>query len=333
MIVSVSDMRYDAGADGVGSGEAKRDIEIREYSYKDGKGQETVHYAKDCVEISLPCETIPVGCETYEKMKTQMKPIPCFSHNKMFYETADVMRDYYAGKLDRDEVKEIFKEYCYHAIGRPSDTNSVYQQRKAEQALSELYEYFSRANTRAANNLNTNEAGELLKDSQTSASDYVYYNADYYWQCEEMQELFRETADELADEYGAEHIDYAAVERNTKFTLDGGITYNGVWNATAAQNHHEGNQSSAKITDEDAVPPKGFLYCRIFDNGKLEELREKLIQAIEESGSKKHTNALMILSGIGNGSSPLQDESGFLKYFAVNSKYKKNYMEILRTEK
>lgn len=333
MIASVSDMKYAAKTEGVGDGKTTRDIEIREYSYKNGKGEETVYCAKDCVEISLSSKTIPVGCETYEKIKSQMRTIPCFNHNKMFYETTDVMKDYYAGKLGRDEVKEIFKEYCYYAVGKPSDTNNVYQQRKAEQALAELYEYFSRANTRAADNLNTNEAGELLKNSQISGSGFIYYNADYYWQCEEMQEIFREAADELADEYGAEHVDYEYVECNTKFTLDGGITYNGVWNAAAVQNHHEGNRSTVRITDDNAVPPKGFLYCRIFDNGNLEELCKKLMQGIKELGEKKYPKALTILSGAVNNNSPFENEGEFLKYFIINSNNKKNYIEILRTEK
>ena len=95
------------------------------------------------MELSLESYTIPIGCETYEKIKSQMKSLPCFAHNKMFYETAEVMKDYYDGKLQKDEVKEIFKEYFYHAIGEPSDTDHVYQQKRATQALAELYEFFS----------------------------------------------------------------------------------------------------------------------------------------------------------------------------------------------
>ena len=49
------------------------------------------------------------------------------------------------------------------------------------------------------------------------------------------------------------------MERNTKFVLDGGITYNGVWNATAEQNNYTGNMRGAGITDKEAAPPKGFL--------------------------------------------------------------------------
>lgn len=332
MALSIGDAKYTPGAGGTDSGARTRDIEIRTYSYENGKGQEKVYQAKDCVELSMESYTIPAGCETYEKIKSQMRPIPCFSHNKMFYETAEVMKDYYNGKLQKDEVKEIFKEYCYHAVGKPSDTNNVYQQKKATQALAELYEFFGRANTRAANHLNSQEARELLEGSGVSASGYVYYNADYYWQCEEMQEMFREAADELANEYGAETVDYEYVEKNTKFALDGGITYNGVWNATAERNNYTGNMGSVGIVDKDAAPPEGFLYCRIFDNGKLEETREKLTRGIDELGKRRYTdtNVFKILSGIRSGSSPFQNESGFLKFFAVNSKYKRNYMEILR---
>ena len=63
MTLSVSDTKYTAGADGTDCDKTTRDIEIRTYSYENGKGQEKVYQAKDCVELSLESYTIPIGCE------------------------------------------------------------------------------------------------------------------------------------------------------------------------------------------------------------------------------------------------------------------------------
>ena len=85
------------------------------YSYQNGKGQEKVYYAKDCLELSPESFTISPDADNYEDIKNMLKaqstskiaPMP----NQMFYETSEIMSDYYSGKLSRDEVKNIFKEY------------------------------------------------------------------------------------------------------------------------------------------------------------------------------------------------------------------------------
>lgn len=96
--------------------EAKLDeIVIRTYSYQNGKGQEKVYHAKDCVEISTDSYEIPSTADNYEEirnmLKTQKSDKIATLGNRMFYETYEVMQDYYDGKLSRDEVKDIFKEY------------------------------------------------------------------------------------------------------------------------------------------------------------------------------------------------------------------------------
>lgn len=187
---------------------------------------------------------------------------PC---NKMFYESYEVMKDFYDGRLNRDEVKNIFKEYFHHGVGMlpvqgTLQMSESYKQRTVTGNLAGLYEHFSRANTRNACAANDREGKGLLESSGLNVHGSYYYNADWYWACEEMQELFRETADELADEYGAEHVDFDFVEKNTRFTLDGGITYNGVWNSIKWQQDAERDAAGTYIAPG-AVPPRGFLYC------------------------------------------------------------------------
>ena len=193
------------------------DIIIKRYAYKDGKGQETTYHLKDCLQLSVDSYTIPVGSDTYEEIKNRLKrqgaAYMSTPDNKMFYESYAVMKDFYDGKLNRDEVKNIFKEYFYHSTGILSGQGALqvsesYQKQTVTGNLAGLYEHFSRANTRNACAANNREGRALLENNGLSSSGSYYYNADWYWACEEMQELFRKTADELADEYGAEHVDF-----------------------------------------------------------------------------------------------------------------------------
>ena len=119
-----------------------------------------------------------------------------------------------------------------------------------------------------------------MEHNGVSPNGSIYYNADWYYACEKMQELFRDTADELADEYGVEHVDYKYVEENTRFTLDGGITYNGVWSADVWQRNVQEVVNIGMI-DENMAPPRGFVYCssNYAWNGKgdMEGIKEEIM--------------------------------------------------------
>lgn len=270
-----------AQIDGKSTVASQEEILFRTYSYRNGKGEETVYYKKDCLQLSMDSFKIPVGADNYDDVRAMLrarnnsKIAPL--ENRMFYETYEVMQDYYGGKLSRDEVKDIFKEYFYHYMGKTVDpggqgmadgTDSVqetacranYRAQAATRYLAGLYEHFSRANTRNACVQNSREGEALMESNGMAWRGTCYYNADWYYACEEMQELFRETADELADEYGAEHVDFQYVEENTRFTLDGGITYHGVWDAVKWQMNPAG-PATGRFLDQNMAPPKGFLYC------------------------------------------------------------------------
>lgn len=65
------------------------------------------------------------------------------------------MKDFYDGRLNRDEVKDIFKEYFYHGVGMlpvqgTLQMSESYKKQTVTRNLAGLYERFSRANTRNA---------------------------------------------------------------------------------------------------------------------------------------------------------------------------------------
>ena len=325
---------------------------FKSYSYKDGKGQEKVYYAKDCVKLSLDSYTISPDADNYEDIRDMLKAQSggkiASIGNKMFSETYEIMSDYYSEKLSRDEVKNIFKEYFYHACSVSTGTdaasvNQNYVKQFATSYLSGLYEYFSRANTRNACAQNMQEGKTLMESNDLCWSGTYYYNSDWYYACEEMQEMFRETADELADEVGAEHVDFEYVEKNTRFTLDGGITFNGVWDSMEWQINYD-RATSGSFLDKDMVPPKGFVYCATYCDSEI-DLNEEA-----HSFEKDHSFLLFLLSAAKNTdekSSLLFDEKNyfhtgswekndtyrsamaFLKNFNINWNFRSNRLEFL----
>lgn len=338
---------------------------FRTYSYQNGRGQEKVYYKKDCVELprdSYTTCTIPIGSDNYEEVKSMLKAQSCekiaFPGNRMFYEAYEVMDDYYSGKLSCDEVKHIFKEYFYHSMGTTSECreeggaegvrfSSNYAKQFTTSCLAGLYEYFSRANTRNACSRNMQEGKELMESNGMNWNGTYYYNSDWYYACEEMQELFRETANELADEYGAEHVDFKYVEQNTRFTLDGGITYNGVWDSMEWQINHD-RAIGGSFLDKNMAPPKGFVYCStaywdgrdnlegIRDNIKntktIYSSRMLLLAAAQNTDAK--TSLLLNRKNYSRFSDWEENDTyknaiSFLKNFNINWNFRGNRLEFL----
>lgn len=299
-------------AGSAGAYEKDEDILLKSYTYKDGRGQEIVYYKKDCVELSSLMEhyTIPVGSDTYEKavkqIKSQQNMYAASWGSRMSHESYEVMQDYYAGKLDKDEVKDIFKEYIYHAVGAPRESEEFYpgssfsyQKQRATQRLAGLYEHFSRANASNACVMNNEEGQALLVRNGIPADGAYYYNADWYWACEEMQELFRETANELADEYGAEHVDFESVEKNTMFSEVGGITYNGVWSCVVWQSDASvGSKAMGNLRDTSMVPPKNFIYCscRPADSSEPKQYMEAVKKEVNAIKNKSYEKVMFLIA-------------------------------------
>lgn len=178
---------------------------------------------------------------------------------QMQKDIADCISQYYAGKISDDDVKNFFNECCssmrvYHSQMRHTTGTN---EEDNTQIVSEIYEMFAKENQRAARNANYEEGLEINKHygADKRQDDWCYYNANYYYQCEEMHDLLRGAAADMAEEWELPPIDTDEIERNSQFTLDGGFDFNSGWNFA-----YRNQVARGSMADESSVPPKDFKF-------------------------------------------------------------------------
>ena len=226
----------------------------------------------DTVHLSVKGIQFEEGCGTYENIKVSMKDISYVERNRLFHETTSIMQQFYGGEIGKDDLRQSIENYMKEFAGSSGEGENRYAADRGRNALSTLYEYFSRANVRCAVSKNQEEAEAywVAHGVKTADMDHyckvqgtVYYNADYYYKSEELQQFFRDTLNELADSYGVEQVDYKMIEKNTIFTPDGGLSFNGVWNWTVYNTNHYWMvvERRNSVVDNDFVPPKNFVYA------------------------------------------------------------------------
>lgn len=163
------------------------------------------------------------------------------------------MKDFYAGKISQNEVED-FMEECYISMINYRTKQCQTSGNDAEdnkQILSEIYEIFAKENARAARSVNYEE-GKIMNDTYGGRKDdFVYYNSDYYYQCEERKEMLQKVVKNMTDKYKIPTIDTDEVEKNSGFTLDGGFDFNSGWNFT-----YRNQVGRSSIEDESMIPLK-----------------------------------------------------------------------------
>ncbi|MDE5718711.1 MAG: hypothetical protein K2I53_14065 [Lachnospiraceae bacterium] len=169
----------------------------------------------------------------------------------------DCMTDFYAGKISENDVKDYLEECCVSMrIYRTQQCQtSGYNATDNQQIVSQVYEVFAKMNAIAARNANYNEG---LAENQAyggRTDDWVYYNSDYYYQCEETKELLRQAAGYVTDKWEIPAIDPEEIEKNTTLTLDGKLDFNSCWNW-----EYRNQVGGGSMEDESVVPPEGFRF-------------------------------------------------------------------------
>ena len=217
---------------------------------------------RDSVEFKGISSRVLVSENYNDILKVTKMPKSIFGDSfgyQMQKDIADCMNRYYAGEISDDDVKSFFKECCssmrvYHSQMRHT---TGMNEEDNKQIVSEIYEMFAKENQRAARNANYEEGLEINKQygPDKRQNDWCYYNADYYYQCENAHDLLRGVAADMAEEWELSEIDTDEIERSSKYTLDGGFDFNSGWNFT-----YRNQMSRSSMADESYVPPRDFKF-------------------------------------------------------------------------
>ena len=200
--------------------------------------------------------------ENYNDINKQVTGLPAsvftdqfgYDMQKSIY---NCMADYYAGKISQSDVEDYFGECCtsmriYRTqMRQTTGTNEEDNQ----QIVSQMYEIFAKQNARAAQNANYNEGLVMNEAYGGRSDDWVYYNSDYYYQCEETKELLRNAAGNMTDKWEIPAIDTEEIEKNSVYTIDGGFDFNSMWNIS-----YRNQKGIASMEDESLVPPENFRF-------------------------------------------------------------------------
>ncbi|MCM1305282.1 MAG: hypothetical protein NC306_14430, partial [Butyrivibrio sp.] len=139
-------------------------------------------------------------------------------------EMAFVMDGFYAGRISKDEIKGFFLEYAHS------------MQARNESKILNLYESFLNISYERAVKACFDEGEDVARKEGVDANKAIYYDADYYYQAEEIHEFLKEITEEYAAKYGVE-IDIeqrkSEFDKNPNY-LTGQPDFNDKWNFMAA---------------------------------------------------------------------------------------------------
>jgi len=233
----------------------------------------------DWLELSVFPAGMAVVSEEYSALVNFMRCIEAASNHRIFYDSDEVLRKYYDGGVEKFYVERAFYRFCREYIRKGGEKSAFY----VYDVLSEVYEYFARANTRNAVRKNNEEGRTLAEEGGVSWTGCSYYNADYYYRWDDIQQMFRRICGELAEEYDMDVPDFEEIEAETRFRMEGGLNFHGAW--CFEQRKHNYPAEEFGMREFSAVPPRGFLYFYrdYFNEGQypvFERLQEGLRERI-----------------------------------------------------
>ncbi len=234
----------------------------------------------------LVVEGVAITSENYADYRkpTGVMPKHCYGTDyghKQNEKIQQNLKDYYlAQTVTKEELKDFFKDCCKDmrvilaqerkTTGLDADNN--------RQIILDTYEMFRMANSVMAN-LGCGEEGKKLarengwKDGQDI--DWVYYSADFYYESEELRDLFKGAAQEIAEEWECGKADTTEWDRDVLANYSS--SFNEVW-----KNGSEYGARICSMLDVSKEPPKGF--CLFFREFMGEKEHEGIVQAGVEGG-------------------------------------------------
>ncbi len=271
-------------------------------------------YLKDAVEFTNVKKT-PITSENYEDFRKPTKPMPKHCYGTAYGQQEQKrieqkLKDYYLGdSVTKEDLKKFFKDRCKDmrvTMAQERRTTGTDPEHN-RQIILDTYEIFRMANSVAAN-LACDKEGEKLarengwKDGEDK--DWVYYNADFYYESEELRDIFREAAKEIAEEWKCGDIDTS--ERDTDSLLSYSSSFHQVW-----KNGSENGARICSMIDISKEPPEGFYL--FFRASAEKDSHVGILQAGTEEKAKISEKIIFNKSGIYEQCPQFYHLSDFLK--------------------
>lgn len=282
---------------------------------------------RDSLEVTLESCLRLAFSEPYNELSGAVRRAEWVSSDSLLKEASAVMGDYYAGRIDGETTGHMARAYCCYYLegriaGKIDDLVTGEDGARRDEALHrenmmrellEIYEYFSRANVRKAVEANNTEGRKMVEECGLSWAGTTYYHARFYHACGQMQEMLRGICAELADDYGLDAPDFDRTEEESRFRLDGGLSFHGVFEWVQKQNNYPPDQYGMR--EKTRRPPEYFFYlyrncCSDREDRGLKRLSKALKKAaLEEipgemlwrffsvTGGRDYHNGLSYLPG------------------------------------
>ena len=214
--------------------------------------------------VLLEVDSTPITSENYADFRkaTGVMPKHCYGTSFGYTQLEKIkqkLKDYYLNQtVTKDELKEYFKDCC-------KDMRVVLaQERKTTglnvddniQIILDTYEQFRMSNSVMAKVACNEEGKKIAKENgwnEGDDQDWIYYNADFYYESEELRALFKEAAQELADEWGCGEIDTST--RDSDKLLSCSSSFNEAW-----KQESEYGARICSMLDVSKQPPQNFYF-------------------------------------------------------------------------
>lgn len=196
---------------------------------------------KDSVELTC-IQQMEITSENYNDiLKVKGMPNHCFSDDyglEVQKTIKSAVYTYCESEITDEELTQLFIDICkdMRVYQVQSGHTSGAIEKDNEKIIENVYEIFQKANVECMVD-KCFKAGKDIADTQGGGEklNWVYYDSDYYFQSQHLREMLQTVSTELAMEWEVEQIDYERVEKESKFTLNGSLDFNSVWNWRADQ--------------------------------------------------------------------------------------------------
>lgn len=205
---------------------------------------------RDSLELTLNYLEDLIACGNYAFLVSCVRRTCNLAGSQLLVDAGNMMGEYYAGNIGDRMLKVLFLQYCYAHLGSGTE-------------IGELYECFARANARKSVQANQNEGRMQVEACGLAWAGTTYYNADYYFMWEKVQKLLQQLCARVAEEYGMTQPNPTEIEKKSRFRLDGGLDFHGVFEWIQRQNNFPSEQYGLK--DKKKRPPQKLIY--LYRNG------------------------------------------------------------------